>query len=99
MANSLYTNPIIMESAAAAWTGLKYVREVQWVDDNADIADNDELQITVNGATINIKVQKPSDVGHQDPIVWRLGPFSPGIPMTDFTVDTIDHGDLLIFIE
>lgn len=107
MGNTLTSNPVYVDTAATAWSGPGTVRLIQWCDDNADIADDDDLSITVNGVTIAVKAQIGT-TGGGTPVedvspnvgnvcVWQIGPFNPGIPVTDFIVNTIDHGVLLIW--
>jgi len=109
MGNSLNSNPIYVDTAATAWTGNKMVNLIQWIDDAADIVDDDDLSITVNGVTIAAKVQIAT-TGGGAPVenvspnvgnvcVWQIGPFSPGIWIHDFIVNTIDHGVLLIWVQ
>ena len=55
MANDLVTNPMTVDTAATLWSNsVKYVRQVQWMDDGADIADDDSV-LVINGATITGK--------------------------------------------
>jgi len=96
MANKLYGNPIIMDNTTGAtWSGIKYVKEVQWLDDAGDIANNDILIIAVNGVTITRKVLTATllESGYQ-----IFGPYDKGIPWQDVTV-TIPHGALVIWVE
>jgi len=58
MANNLVTNPMTVDTAATLWSNsVKYVRQVQWMDDGADIADDDDIVLVINGATITGKIQ------------------------------------------
>jgi len=109
MGNTLTSNPIYVDTAATAWTGNKMVRLIQWIDDAGDIADDDDLSITINGVTIAVKVQIAT-TGGGAPVeavtpgvgnicLWQIGPFNPGMYMSDFVVNTIDHGTLLIWIQ
>lgn len=109
MGNTLTSNPIYVDTAATVWTGNKMVRLIQWIDDAADIADDDDLSITINGVTIAVKIQIGTTSGGA-PVenvtpnvgnicVWQIGPFNPGMYMNDFVVNTIDHGALLIWIQ
>lgn len=107
MANKTDTNPMVLDSAAAIWTSApsatrshapKYVRLIQWIDDNADIADDDDLVVVINGATITGKIALGANTVN-NLCVWQLGPFSPGLPVSDFTITTIDHGVLLVFVD
>ena len=109
MGNSLGTNPVYGDTAATLWSGLGLVRLIQWVDDAADIADNDDLSFTVNGVTIAVKAQIGTTGGgapaeNVSPnvgniVVWQIGPFNPGIPMKEFILNTIDHGALHIWLD
>ena len=96
MANQLYGNPVIIDaSTGGLWTGTKYVKQVQWVDDAGDITADDILVIVVNGVTITRKVIAGAllESGYQ-----IFGPFDKGVPWNDLTV-TIPHGALVIWIE
>ena len=96
MANQLNANPIIIDATTGGlWTGTKYVKQAQWVDDAGDIAADDILIMVVNNTTITIKVPA-IDAGAT--ALWEFGPFERGIPWTDLTV-TIPHGALVIWIE
>ena len=108
MGNTLTSNPIYADTAATLWTGTKRVQLIQWCDDNADIADDDDLSITINGVTIAVKIQIPTTVGGT-PVedvspgpsgicMWQIGPFAFPIPMTDVVLNTIDHGSLLLWL-
>ncbi|MDY6834974.1 MAG: hypothetical protein SVY53_09280 [Chloroflexota bacterium] len=109
MANSLASNPLYIDTAATIWTGDKAVRLIQWIDDNADIADDDDLSITINGVTIAAKAQIAT-TGGGAPVenvspnvgnicVWQIGPFSPGVYIHNLIVNTIDHGVLLVWVQ
>jgi hypothetical protein len=109
MTNVLTSNPMVIDTAATIWSDKAYnVREIQWIDDAADMADNDDLNITINDATIAAKIQVAT-TGGGTPVenvspnvgnicVWRIGPFNPGIPVSTFIVTTIDKGALLVFL-
>jgi len=97
MANQLYGNPIIIDtSAGGLWTGIKYVKQAQWVDDTGDVAPNDVLIMAVNGTTITAKC--PAIDTNVSTTHWEFGPFNKGVPWQDLTV-TIPHGALIIWIE
>lgn len=107
MANKTDTNPMVLDSAAAIWTsipgasyshGPKYVRLIQWIDDAADLTDDDDLVIVINGATITGKIALGANTVN-NLCVWQLGPFSPGVPVSNFSITTIDHGVLLVFVD
>jgi len=102
MANTLTGNPKYIDTAAVGAEihipGLAGIKEIQWVDDAGDIADGDDLSITMNGVTFAMKANIGSDVGDQDIIKYKLGPFNPPLVARDFVVGTIDHGVLLVFV-
>uniref|UniRef100_A0A6M3XJJ7 Uncharacterized protein n=1 Tax=viral metagenome TaxID=1070528 RepID=A0A6M3XJJ7_9ZZZZ len=97
MGNNLVGNPITVDTTAASlWTGTKYVKQAQWLDDAGDIAASDVLIITVNNATITVMV---AAVGATVSTTrWQFGPFDKGVPWTNIGV-TIPHGLLIIWIE
>jgi len=100
MANSLYTNPIRMEAAGTAWTGKnKMVRLVQWVDDNGDIVNDSTAVLTINGCALTVKLQLEADISNYGVVVWQIGPFSPGIPVSEFVVTTMGTGELHIWAD
>ena len=98
MANQTGKNPIVIDTAAGSkQSGYTQIRLIQWIDDNADIADNDDLAFKMNGVTVTIKYQKTTDVGSAGVVYYQLGPFNPGIIVEDFEVTVIDKGSLLVF--
>ena len=100
MANLTTTNPMTFDTAGATSlvTTQKFIRLIQWIDDNADIADDADLSITINGSTLVHKVQlTANDVGNT--CVWQVGPFNPGIPCSYFYVTTIDAGVLHVWCD
>ena len=72
------------------------LRELIWLDDNADIADNDDLVFKLNKETITIKVQQ--NLSNGSPAAFRLGPYNPGIPINQFQVTTLDAGVILMIV-
>ena len=107
--NVLVRNPYYVDTAAELWADKNTgVRLIQWIDDAGDIADDDDLDITINGVTIAAKIQIGTTAGGTpveavtpnvgNVCVWQIGPFNPGICISDFIVNTIDHGVLLIWV-
>jgi hypothetical protein len=97
MANQLYGNPVIIDATTnGSWTGTKYVKQAQWVDDAGDIAQDDVLIMVVNGVTITAKVAAID--ANVSTTHWEFGPFDKGVPWKDLTV-TIPHGALILWIE
>ena len=101
MGNVLDSNPYLVDTAATLWTKTpKAVRLIQWVDDNADIPDDGTITLTINGVALVMKVQRvtapPSDgIG----VVWQMGPFNPGIIISDFIVTTMATGNLHVWLD
>lgn len=88
-----------MDTAGATATMEHFgLRELQWVDDGADIADDDDLVLAINGATITGKIALTANTVN-DLCVWRLGPFNPPLIVSSFTLTTIDHGVLLLICD
>lgn len=99
MANDLTSNPMYVDSAATLWANTnKMVRLVQWIDDNADIADDDDILVVINGVNIAGKIQLTANAV-ENLCVWQLGPFSPGVTVQSFVVTTIDHGVLYVWLD
>ena len=102
MANSLNTNPILLDTTtAASWSGEKSVILFQWVDNNEDIIDGDMCQLTVNGVQLEVEIQVEvtANFGMLGPVVWQIGPFAKGVSWSDFSLDTLDSGAVHIWIE
>jgi hypothetical protein len=98
MANALTGNPIFIDTAAgSSVTGPFRMMLLQWVDDNADIADNGNLILIVNGVTIEATVQRGSTPDGPGAVLWQIGPFSPGISIKDIEVNTISAGQVHIW--
>jgi hypothetical protein len=99
MANNLVCNPMTVDTAATLWSNtVKYVKYIQWIDDAADMADDDDLLLVINGATITGKIQITNNTAN-NLCFWEFGPFDRGIPVDSFIVSTIDHGILVIVLE
>ena len=100
MANQTDSNPIRMEAAGTVWTGkVKNVRLIQWVDDNADLVDNSTLVLNINGVALTVVIQLDADfVSWNGAVVWEIGPFNPGVSVSDFIVTTMATGELHIWV-
>ena len=100
MANQIDSNPIRMEAAGTVWAGKpRNVRLIQWVDDNADLADNSTLVLNINGVALTVVIQLDADfVSWNGAVVWEIGPFNPGVPVSDFIVTTMGTGELHIWV-
>ena len=90
----------VSTSAGAVLTNRR-VNLIQWVDDNADIANNDDLVLALNGVSITVKPQRHNTADSVDGggVVYQIGPFSPGIRVSSLTITTIDHGSLVTIYE
>ena len=90
---------VIDTAAASKISGPSFIKLIQWIDDNADMADNDDLAFKLNGVTVTIKYQKTTDVGSAGVVYYQAGPFSGlGIYAEDFEVTVIDKGSLLVWL-
>ena len=81
----------------ASWTGTKYVWQAQWIDDAGDIADGDTLAFTVNGVSLSMTLQA-GGFGTPAGTVWNVGPFGRPHAWDDFTLSTLTHGALWIWL-
>jgi len=100
MANALTGNPITIDTAATIWdgtTGAKYINLIQWIDDAADIADDDDLLIVVNGVSIAAKIQLTNNTANNI-CVWEMN-FAKPQKIDRLVVTTIDHGLLVFWLE
>ncbi len=95
MANQLDSNPLRIDTAGTH-SGLINVRQIQWVDLNEDIADSDELVMTINGVTVQCELQVTANEVN-NAVVWNIGPFNPGIAVKDFQVVTIEGGVVYVW--
>ena len=98
MANQTDSNPKRIDTAAAL-SGTHFIRQIQWVDLNEDIINSDELVMLINGVTVQceVQVEVTANYGVLGPVVWNIGPFNPGIPVTDFEVVTIESGVVYVW--
>ncbi len=97
MANQINGNPLYYDETGG-WTGTKFVRLLQWVDDLADAVHDSTLQITVNSTTINLKIQPVNDQLAMGAILYQAGPFWPPMPMADATF-TVSQGAILVWLD
>lgn len=97
MANQVNGNPLYYDTTAS-WTGTKYVKEIDWVDDNGDVVHDSTLTMLINGVTIALKVQPVNDQLGFGAVVGKFGPFSPAVPMSDVTF-TISQGAVVVWIQ
>ena len=100
MANQTAGNPYVIDTAATLWTKTPTrVRLIQWVDDNGDIVDDSTLVLTLNGVALTTKLQLALNVSNYGVVVWQMGPFSPGIVISEFAVTTMATGNLHVWID
>ncbi len=98
MANQTTGNPVVFDTTTGATiSGISHVRLIQWVDDNADIADNANLIMSINGATLEATLQRGATPDGPGAVLWEIGPFNPGVPCTDITVSTLSAGHVVIW--
>lgn len=96
MANVLTSNPVSIDTATGSDITNRKVQLIQWIDDAADIADNDDLAFTINGVAVAAKIQL-TDNAVENVAVWTMGPFPQPIYVSSMVVTTIDHGVLLVW--
>ena len=101
MANQTGANPYVFDTTTgASISGPFKLRLIQWVDVGGDMTDNDDLAMTINGVSLDTKVQRPTDAGFAPGAVfWEIGPFNPGMSVHDFSVDTLDSGAVHVWID
>ncbi len=76
----------------------EWVQLIQWVDSEGVVADNDDLVMNFNGRDITVKAQRASspDIGA---VIYQMGPFDDGVPVTDFKITTLDAGSVLLWVK
>ena len=107
MANNLNSNPLFVDTAAELWNSTKgeqgsrgkSVRLVQWVDDNGDLVHDSTLTLIINGVTLVVKIQPVNDQLGFGAVAWQLGPFNPGIYVSDFNVSVMATGNLHVWVD
>ena len=93
-----YIRNVIIDEEVTLWSKEnRRIKQIQWVDDNADIVDNSNLVLIINGVTIEYTPQKTSDIGWQPPVCAEIGPFAKGVLINSFVVGSITEGQLLIW--
>lgn len=99
MANNLKGNPAYIDTAGATseLTNVR-IQLIQWHNEAADLGDGEDLAMTIDGVSIDMKYNLGSDVGQQDIVVWQAGPFAAPIFVRSFIVDTIDDGAVLVWL-
>lgn len=96
MSNQVNSNPLYYDSTVS-WTGTKFVRQMEWVDDKGDITHDSTLTILVNGVTIGLKVQPLADQLGMGAVIYKAGPFAPGMAWQDVTF-TISQGAVIVWL-
>jgi len=88
MANQTGSNPKIFDANTGTIVGHFTLRLLQWVDDNADVADNGNLVFTMNGVTFEATIQRAA-APDGAAVLWQIGPFNPSMPCHDLSIATI----------
>ena len=100
MANLLTTNPMRVETAATLWSKTpKFVRLIQWVDDNGDLVHDSTLVLTINGCALTVKIQPLVNELAFGAVAWQMGPFNPGVCIDTFIVTTMATGHLHVWLD
>lgn len=98
MANQTAGNPIVMDdwSTDVVLTNLS-IRLMQWVDDAANVADDDDIVFIIDGTTITMKIALTANTINGT-VLWEAGPFSPPLKVNRFVGDTLDNGAFIIWL-
>lgn len=92
MANNLTGNPKSFDTTGTI-TG-QWIQQIQWVDDNADLAASADLSYTMNGVTVLVKPTAAAVAG----IGYQAGPFAKPIFADTFVINVIDFGTVLVWV-
>lgn len=88
-----------VEAAATVWSGTpKYVRLIQWVDDNGDLTHPAVLTLVINGVQLTTSIQPLAAELAFGAVAWEMGPFNPGVCISDFVVSVMDLGHLHVWL-
>jgi len=99
MANAGTGNIRVLDTVGIIWANsTKFVREIQWVDDNGDIVDDSTLVLELNGVSITVKYQMAANV-NPTPVLYQLGPFNPSIPIDSLGLTTMATGNLIVILD
>jgi hypothetical protein len=96
MANLLTSNPIYIDTAASSDLVNVKIQLIQWQDEAGDVANDEDLSLTINGITFAMKFKLGSDVGQQPIVIWEAA-FSTPILVTHMVVTLIDDGAVLVW--
>ena len=99
MANNLPSNPLVIDTAAAAAVISSYIRitKIKWFDSGADIAEGDQAIIN-NSAGNRIWEHRAGVVGTVGGFVPPVSDdFNPPINQRGVVVPTLTHGTLFIY--
>lgn len=96
------TNPYVVTAASAtAWVWKDVTKHpilIQWVDDNADIANGSNLILTINGVAVEATVQLAAATVANS-VVWEMSFPMGNFPVHSLLVGTMSHGQLYIFFK
>lgn len=95
MANNLNSNPIFIDTNLSATTIDKAVQAIQWIDDNDDIADGDNVVMVINGVSVAIDAD---DISSTSPLPYSVE-FTKPVHIDTITVTlTAGHGVVLLWL-
>jgi len=103
MANQINSNPIVIDTTnttvIASGATTRSLRLIQWVDDDANIANASTLGITINGVslTFTAAMETTANYGQVPLVAWQVGPFNPGINVSHLVVDDMAEGNIHIW--
>jgi len=95
MANSLTTNPIIIDTTVdAAVTGVRKIQLIIWASNSDhEIAADAELKITDTAGGVKVQIEQPTAKENM------AIPYPRGLPMDGIKVPTLDSGEVFIYLE
>lgn len=93
------SNPIHADAAGTLWSNEnKSMRLIQWVDDNGDLTHDSTLVLNINGIVLTVKIQPLANQLGFGAVAWQIGPFNPGICISDFIITTMGTGHLHVWV-
>lgn len=100
LANVLNSNPLLIyDPIASLQERLSYIHCIQWVDYAANIANDSDLVMKINGVEIAIKPQRSETKANVDGggVVYQTN-FKKPLRAQDFEVTTLDKGVVIVWL-
>lgn len=97
MSNHVNGNPIVLDDFGSdVALGDTKILLIQWIDDAGNLAHDSIFSYTVNGVTINVKIQPLVNELGFGGVAYQLGPFSSPVSVNDLTIESDTTGGMVV---